>query len=89
MPLPWLADLQKRQNLIRGYLPRWLTDPATFSMGQDRILFQGDASENPVIRGGDVIYVPKTTKPDWNTILGIMSGVRTFQQIIEWFIPDK
>lgn len=66
-----------------------LTDPATFSMGQDRILFQGDASENPVIRGGDVIYVPKTTKPDWNTILGIMSGVRTFQQIIEWFIPDK
>lgn len=66
-----------------------LTDPATLSVGQERVLFQGDANENPLVRGGDIIYVPETSKPDWNKILGLMSGVRTFQQIFDWFIPGR
>lgn len=62
---------------------------STLTLGQDRLLFQGSALDNPEIRGGDIIYVPETRKPDWNKILGFMSGVRTFQQIIEWFKPSK
>lgn len=59
---------------------------STLAMGEDRMLFEGDVQENPEIRGGDLIYVPETSKPDWNQIFGFMGGVRTFQQIIEWFI---
>lgn len=59
------------------------------AVGQDKLLFQGDAHENPEIRSGDIIFVPETKKPDWNVIFGFMGGIRTFQQIIEWFIPDK
>jgi hypothetical protein len=55
-------------------------------VGRDRILFQGDAEENPEIRGGDVIYVPETSKPDWNKIFGVLSGVNTFRQILDWVI---
>lgn len=62
-----------------------LKDPSKFTMGRERVLFQGDANENPEIFGGDVIYVPETSKPDWNKILGVMTGVRTFQQIFDWF----
>lgn len=63
-----------------------MRDPAEFAVGRDRILFQGDAEENPEIRGGDVIYVPETSKPDWNKIFGVLSGVNTFRQILDWVI---
>ena len=66
-----------------------LQDPEKITMGKDRVLFEGDAGENPEIRGGDVIYVPETKKPDWNKILGIMTGIRTFQEILRWFLPGN
>lgn len=59
------------------------------TIGQDRLLFQGDAHENPEIQSGDIIFVPETKKPDWNAIFGFMGGIKTFQQIIDWFIPDE
>lgn len=62
---------------------------STLAMGEERVLFQGDAQENPLIQGGDVIFVPETTRPDWNQIFGFMGGIRTFQQIVDgvvdWF----
>ena len=30
------------------------------AMGQDKMLFTGDASENPLLQAGDIIYVPET-----------------------------
>lgn len=82
----------ERANLgaVGIYRGEDLTVPSTLAVGQERVLFQGDARENPEIMGGDIIYVPETAKPDWNKILGLMSGVRTFQQIIiDWFIPGR
>lgn len=59
--------------------------PDTLVIGQDKMLFEGDVNENPPIQGGDIIYVPETNRPDWSSIFGFLSGVRTFQQIIDWF----
>lgn len=60
-------------------------ESSRLAMGQDKVLFEGHAEENPPIQGGDVIYVPETSKPDWTAIFGFLSGVRTFQQIITGF----
>ena len=56
--------------------------PSTLTMGKDKLLFAGDVKENPIIAGGDVIYVPETKKPNWTKIFGFVGGLRTFQQLI-------
>lgn len=66
-------------GIYRGGSP---DDPATFTMGKDKLLFEGDANENPLIQGGDVIYVPETTKPNWTSIFGFISGLKTFKDLI-------
>jgi len=62
-----------------------LDESSTLAVGKDKLLFQGNANENPPIMGGDIIYVPETNKPNWTEIFGFMGGIRTFQQIIDWF----
>jgi len=47
-------------------------------MGQDRVLFTGDASENPLLRPGDIIYIPETKKPDWTKIFGFLGTITSF-----------
>lgn len=51
--------------------------------GRGATLFQGRASENPVIQPGDVVYVPETRWPDWSQILGVLQGIRLFQEIVQ------
>ncbi len=55
---------------------------ATLAMGKDKLLFQGSASDNPLIMGGDVIFVPETTKPNWTAIFGFVSGVKSFKDLL-------
>lgn len=57
----------------------------TLAMGKDKLLFQGDAKENPPITGGDIIYVPETNKPNWTEVFGFVGGVRAFQDMFGWF----
>jgi protein involved in polysaccharide export with SLBB domain len=58
------------------------------AMGQDKMLFTGDASENPLLQAGDIIYVPETKKPDWTKIFGFVGAISTFKNsllnIIRW-----
>lgn len=57
-------------------------DPATLTMGRDKLLFEGDANENPLIFGGDVIYVPETKKPNWTSIFSFVGGLKTFKDLL-------
>jgi len=57
-------------------------DPTTLTMGRDKLLFEGDVKENPLIQGGDVIYVPETKKPNWTAIFSFMGGLKTFKDLL-------
>ena len=57
------------------------------AMGQDKVLFTGDASENPLLSGGDIIYVPETKKADWTKIFGFLGGIKTFKDLFEISFP--
>lgn len=59
-----------------------LTDSELVAMGQDKMLFTGDAEENPLLQGGDIIYVPETTKPDWSKIFGFVGAISSFKNAI-------
>jgi len=52
------------------------------AMGHDKVLFTGDVAENPLLQGGDIIYVPETKRLDWTKIFGFLGGIKTFQDII-------
>ena len=41
-------------------------------------LVKGDRSQDVVLEPGDVVYVPETSKPDWNKISQILSAVTSF-----------
>jgi protein involved in polysaccharide export with SLBB domain len=66
-------------GIYRGGSP---DDPTTLTMGKDKLLFEGDVQENPLIQGGDVIYVPETTKPNWANIFSFVGGLKTFKDLI-------
>lgn len=40
-----------------------------------KFLKSGDASQNPEIRSGDVIYVAQSSRPDWQTIISGIASV--------------
>lgn len=49
----------------------------------DKLLFEGDVKKaNPIVVGGDIIYVPETTSPDWNTIFQFLTGVKLFKDLV-------
>ncbi len=52
------------------------------AMGKDKVLFTGDASENPLLTGGDIIYIPETNKPDWTKIFGFVGAISSFKNAI-------
>ena len=39
----------------------------------NRFLKSGDLSQNIALKAGDVVYVPESSKPDWNKISGMIS----------------
>jgi len=41
-----------------------------------RFLMKGDATQNPQIKPGDIIYVPETNKVDLPTVLGALGTLR-------------
>ena len=60
-----------------------LEDSELVAMGQDKALFVGDASENPLLQGGDIIYVPETKKANWTKIFGFLGGLKTFKDLFD------
>lgn len=57
------------------------------AMGQDKVLFTGDANENPLLQAGDIVYVPETKKADWTKIFGFLGGLKTFKDLFEISFP--
>ena len=51
-------------------------------MGKDKVLFTGDAQENPLLVAGDIVYIPETTKPDWLKIFSFVGAVKTFKDAV-------
>ena len=41
----------------------------------DKLLKKADMAQNVALQPGDVIYVPETSKPDWNKISGMISAI--------------
>ncbi|HHV61074.1 MAG TPA: hypothetical protein GXX51_00285 [Firmicutes bacterium] len=52
------------------------------NMGMDDLLFKGDVKENPAIKGGDIVYVPETKKPDWSKVFSFLSGLKLLKDLI-------
>lgn len=48
-----------------------------------RFLRRADASQNPVLQPGDVVFVPETRTPDWESVLRGLSFIFTFP-FIRW-----
>lgn len=59
-----------------------LAEGEQVAMGRDRVLFTGDAAENPLLQAGDIIYVPETTKPDWTKIFGFVGAISSFKDAL-------
>ncbi|MBE3583529.1 MAG: SLBB domain-containing protein [Limnochordaceae bacterium] len=55
---------------------------ATVALGKDKVVFQGNVKENPLVQAGDIVYVPETSKPDWNSIFGFLGGVKLFKDLL-------
>ena len=57
-------------------------------MGQDKVLFTGDAQENTLLRHGDIIYITETKKPDWPKVFGFVGAISSFKRalitIFDW-----
>ncbi len=51
------------------------------AMGRDKVLFTGDAADNPLLYGGDIVYVPETKRLDWTKIFGFLGGIKTFNDL--------
>ena len=46
-----------------------------FVVDMRKFLEQGDASANPEVKPGDVVFVPKSRSPNWDTIVRALSSV--------------
>ncbi|NLJ79409.1 MAG: hypothetical protein GX335_00065 [Firmicutes bacterium] len=64
-----------------------IQDSEVVAMGKDKLLFTGDAEENPLLKRGDIIYVPETKKPNWTKIFSFIGGIKTFSDLLRGFIP--
>lgn len=49
--------------------------PQRIRVDVSKFLKSADMSQNVVLQPGDVVYVPESSKPDWNKIAGIISVI--------------
>lgn len=50
-------------------------DAQRIIVNMDKLLKSGDLSQNIILQAGDVVYVPETSKPDWQKISSIVSSI--------------
>jgi len=50
----------------------------------EKFLKSGDATQNPMVQPGDILYVPETRKPDWSMILQGLSTISiVYSQVLK------
>lgn len=50
-------------------------------LGHDNLFFTGKAEENPPVQGQDIVYVPSTTKLEWDRIFSFLSGLKLIKDL--------
>jgi len=51
-------------------------------LGRADLFFAGKAEDNPPVLGGDIVYVPATSKIDWEKVLSFLSGLKLIKDIV-------
>ncbi|MGE5587646.1 MAG: SLBB domain-containing protein [Clostridia bacterium] len=51
-------------------------------LGHDNLFFAGKADENPPVVGGDIVYVPATSKIQWDTVFSFLSGLKLIKDLL-------
>jgi len=50
-------------------------------LGHDNLFFTGKAEENPSVEGQDIVYVPSTTKLEWDRVFSFLSGLKLIKDL--------
>ena len=50
-------------------------------LGRDNVFFTGHAEENPEVQGQDIVYVPSTTKIEWDRVFSFLSGLKLIKDL--------
>lgn len=58
-----------------------VTDSEQVILGHDNLFFTGKAEDNPPIEGQDIVYVPSTTKLEWDRIFSFLSGLKLIRDL--------
>ncbi len=51
------------------------------SLGHDNLFFTGKAEDNPPVQGQDIVYVPSTTKLEWDQVFSFLSGLKLIRDL--------
>lgn len=60
-----------KTTIIRGDI----NNPERIEINMSKVLKKADLSQAVELKPGDIVYVPETSKPDWNKVSGIVSAV--------------
>jgi polysaccharide export outer membrane protein len=58
-----------------------VTDSEQVVLGHDNLFFTGKAEDNPPVEGQDIVYVPSTTKLEWDRIFSFLSGLKLIKDL--------
>lgn len=61
----------KATSIIRGDA----ANPERIELDVTKLLKKADMSQNVKLQPGDVVYVPETSRPDWNKIASVVSAI--------------
>lgn len=67
---------------VRIYQSGEVSNPARLKLGKEGLLFEGDIGENPLLAGGDIVFVPETRTWDWAKIITYLTGLKLLQDLI-------
>ncbi|MEW6229562.1 MAG: SLBB domain-containing protein, partial [Bacillota bacterium] len=51
-------------------------------LGRDNLFFSGKADVNPQVLGGDIVYVPATSKIEWESVFSFLSGLKLIKDLL-------
>lgn len=57
--------------IVRGDMK----NPERIKVNIGKMIKSGDLSQNVVLKAGDIIYIPETSKPDWSKISSVISAI--------------
>ncbi len=68
---------------VRIYRGGRTDSPEAVVMGRDNLLFEGSVKESPLLKPGDVIFVPETKRIDWAKVIAFLTGLNLLKDLFE------